>query len=149
MKRFLLFLMLFFLVSSIVFHTGCKKSESINPPDMSVKGIKWILESIQYSALNVVPVVDMFYILLKEDLTVEMEVDCNYCGGTYTLGDNNLIFFDYSTIVCTEVYCGDDSIDAEFRDALNTASRYEVNGNRLRVYFNNEASQLNFIAQSS
>jgi heat shock protein HslJ len=140
--------MLFFLVSGMVFYTGCKKSEIINPPDMSVKGVKWILELIQYSAGNVVPIEDTFYILLKEDFTVEMQVDCNYCGGTYMLGDNNFILFDYSTMVCTEAYCID-SMDAEFHDALNTASRYEVNGNRLRIYFNNEASRLNFIAESS
>ena len=148
MKRFLLFFMLFFLVSGMIFHTCCKKSELINPADMSVKGVKWILESIQYSAGNVVPIEDTFYILLKEDFTVEMQVDCNYCGGTYALGDNNFILFDYSTMVCTEAYCID-SMDTEFHDALNTASRYEVNGNRLWIYFNNESSQLNFIAESS
>lgn len=148
MKRFLLFFMLFFLVSGMVFHTSCKKSELNNPPDMSVVDVKWILESIQYSVINVVPIEEMFYILLKEDFSVEMEVDCNYCGGTYALGNNNSILFDYSTMACTEAYCGDDSMDDEFHDALNTASRYEVDGNRLRIYFNNEASQLNFIAES-
>jgi hypothetical protein len=40
-------------------------------------------------------------------------------------------------------------MDDEFHEALNSASRYEVDGNRLRVYFNNESSQLNFIAESS
>lgn len=148
MKRFLLIFMLLFIVSGMVVHTGCKKSDVNDPPDMSIVGAKWILESIQYSAANVIPIVEIFYILLKEDSRVEMEVDCNYCAGTYELGNNNFILFDYSTIACTEADCGDDSMDDEFHDALNTAAKYEVDGNRLRVYFNNESSQLNFIAES-
>jgi heat shock protein HslJ len=141
--------MLFFVVWGMMFHTGCKKSDINDPPDMSIVGVRWILESIQYSAASVIPSVETFNILLNEDSTVEMEVACNYCAGTYELGNNNFILFDYSTIACTEVYCGDDSMDDEFHDALNSASRYEVDGNRLRVYFNNESSQLNFIADSS
>lgn len=144
MKRILLIFMLFFMLSGIVFYTGCKKSDINEPPDMSIVGVKWILESIQYSATNVIPINEIFFILLKEDSRIEMEVDCNYCAGTYELGNNNFILFDYTTIACTEAYCGEDSLDDEFHAALNSATRYEVDGNRLRVYFNNESSQLNF-----
>jgi len=146
MKRFLLIFILLFMVWGMVFHTGCKKSDINEPPDMSIVGVKWMLESIQYSAANVIPIAEIFFIQLKEDLSLEMEVDCNYCAGTYELGNNNFILFDYSTIACTEAYCGDDSRDDDFHDALNSATKYEVDGNRLRVYFNNESSQLNFIA---
>ena len=146
MKRFLLISIVLFMVSGILFHTGCKKSDVNEPPDMSIIGVKWVLESIQYSAVNVIPIQEIFSILLKEDYSLEMEVDCNNCGGEYTLGNNNFILFDYSTIFCTEAYCGDDSLDTEFHEALNSATKYEVDGNRLRIYFNNESSQLNFIA---
>jgi heat shock protein HslJ len=147
MKRFLLIIILLFMVSSgMLVHTGCKKSDINEPPDMSIIGVKWVLESIQYSAANVIPIVEMFSIRFGEDSRLEMEVDCNYCAGTYELGNNNFILFDYSTIACTEAYCGDDSMDDEFHEALNSATKYEVDGNRLRVYFNNESSQLNFIA---
>jgi heat shock protein HslJ len=149
MKRFLLIFMLLFMVWGMLFHTGCKKSNLNEPPDMSIVGVKWILESIQYSAVNVIPIQEIFFIQLREDSRIEMEVDCNYCAGTYALGNNNFILFDYTTIACTEADCGEDSRDDEFHDALNTASRYEVDGNRLRVYFNNESSQLNFIADPS
>lgn len=149
MKQFLLIFILLFMVSlGLLVHTGCKKSDINEPPDMSIVGVRWMLESIQYSAVNVIPIVETFFILLKEDSNVEMEVDCNYCAGTYELGNNNFILLDYSTIACTEAYCGDDSMDDEFHEALNSATKYEVDGNRLRVYFNNESSQLNFIAES-
>ncbi len=147
MKRFLLIIILLFMVSSgMLVHTGCKKSKINDPPDMSIVGVKWVLESIQYSAANVIPIVAMFSIQFGEDSRLEMEVDCNYCAGAYELGNNNFILFDYSTIACTEAYCGDDSMDDEFHDALNSATKYEVDGNRLRIYFNNESSRLNFIA---
>ena len=149
MKRFLLIFMLLFMVWGMVSHTGCKKSDINEPPDMSIVGVKWVLESIQYSATNVIPIIETFYILLKEDSRVEMEVDCNSCGGGYTLGNNNFISFDYTSIFCTEAYCGDDSMDNEFHQALGSATKYEVDGNRLWVYFNNESSLLNFIADPS
>ena len=130
----------------MVWHTGCKKSDINEPPDMSIVGVKWILESIQYSPVTVIPIIESFYIRLREDFSVGMEVDCNHCGGRYSLGDNNSILFDYTTIGCTEMYCGDDSMDEEFHDALKSATRYKVESNRLRIYFNNGSSHLNFIA---
>ena len=147
MKRFLLIFMLLFMVSGTVFYTACKKSNIDKPPDMSIVGVKWILESIQYSVVNIIPIDEIFFIRLRDDYRLEMEVDCNYCAGTYELGNNNFILFDYTTIACTEADCGEDSRDDEFHDALNSATRYEVDGNRLRVFFNSESSQLNFIAE--
>jgi heat shock protein HslJ len=136
------------MVSGLVFYTGCKKIDINEPPDMSIVGVKWILESIQYSPRTVIPIIESFYIRLREDFSVGMEVDCNHCGGRYSLGDNNSIFFDYATLGCSEMYCGDDSMDEEFHAALKSATRYKVEGNRLRVYFNNGSSHLNFIAES-
>jgi len=147
MKRFLFLFILLFMVCGLVFYTGCKKSDINEPPDMSIVGVKWILESIQYSPVNVIPINESFYILLREDFTVGMEVACNHCGGMYSLGDNNSISFDYTTLGCTEIYCGDDSMDEEFHEALNSATKYKVEGNRLWIYFNNGSSQLNFIAE--
>lgn len=148
MKRFLFLFILLFMVGGMVFHMGCKKIDINEPPDMSIVGVKWILESIQYSPVTVIPIIESFYILLREDFNVGMEVDCNHCGGRYSLGDNNSILFDYTTIFCTEMYCGDDSMDEEFHEALNLATKYKVEGNRLQIYFNNGSSQLNFIAES-
>jgi hypothetical protein len=39
-------------------------------------------------------------------------------------------------------------MDEEFHEALNLATKYKVEGNRLQIYFNNGSSQLNFIAES-
>ncbi len=146
MKRFFLLFMLLFFIFGLVLHTGCKKSDI--SPDSLLQGVKWILESIQYSAQNVVPIEETFYILFNEDLTFQMQVDCNSCTGTYVLGANNSLTFA-DQMACTDAYCGDDSKDNEFHAAIDTVSRYDVDGNRLRLYFSNEQSHLNFIAESS
>jgi heat shock protein HslJ len=146
MKRFLVIILLFCVISGMAFHTGCKKGKQIT--DYPLQGIKWILESIQYSNQNILSIERMFYVLFNEDLTFRMQVDCNTCNGTYSLGANQAILFSRQ-MACTDAFCGDDSPDNEFHAALETVSKYDVNGNRLRLYFNNEQSFLNFIAGSS
>jgi len=145
MKTFLLIFMLLFFISGTLFHTGCKKNDLIS--DSPLINIKWILESIQYP-VQIVPIERTFYILFNEDRTLEMQVDCNFCSGTYELGAGNSISFG-EEMMCTDAFCGDDSKDTEFHAALDTTSSYDVNGNRLRIYFGNGQSRLNFIAESS
>ncbi|MFC2141081.1 META domain-containing protein [Acidobacteriota bacterium] len=146
MKRFLVILMLLSVIPYMAFHMGCKKSNQIT--DYPLQGVKWILESIQYSNQNILSIERMFYVLFNENLTFQMQVDCNTCNGTYALGANHSILFSRQ-MACTDAFCGDDSPDNEFHAALETVSKYNVNGNRLRLYFNNEQSFLNFIAESS
>jgi heat shock protein HslJ len=146
MKRFLAILILLCVIPGMAFHPGCKKSNLIT--DYPLQGIKWILESIQYSNQNILSIERMFYVLFNEDLTFQMQVDCNTCNGTYALGANHSILFSRQ-MACTDAFCGDDSKDNEFHAALDTVSKYDLNGDRLRLYFNNEQSQLNFIAESS
>jgi heat shock protein HslJ len=146
MKRFLMIFMVLCVISGMAFHTDCKKSNQIT--DYPLQGTKWILDSIQYSNQNILSIERMFYIIFNEDLTFRMQVDCNTCNGTYALGANNSILFSRQ-MACTDAFCGDDSKDNEFHAALETVSKYDVDGDRLRLYFNNEQSQLNFIAGSS
>jgi heat shock protein HslJ len=138
--------MLLWVISGMAFHMSCKKSNQIT--DYPLQGTKWILESIQYSNQNIIPIDRMFYVLFNEDLTFQMQVDCNTCSGTYSTGAGHSIRFSHQ-MVCTDAFCGDDSKDDEFHAALDSVSKYDVNGDRLRLYFNNEQSQLNFIAESS
>jgi heat shock protein HslJ len=140
-----LFIFLFAVVmTGIVFNHACKKSNSDS--NSMLVGIKWLLESIRYSDQNILQIERTFSILFNEDKSLEMEVDCNSCAGTYELGANRSIsFIDHRS--CTEVDCGPDSKDTEFHAALDTASRYDINGSRLIIYFNTGQSTLNFNAQ--
>jgi heat shock protein HslJ len=132
-----------FLVVLLLFHPGCKKSTSI--PDNPLSGVKWILQSIRYSDQNIVQIGRVFFIRFNEDLSFEMQVDCNSCSGTYVLGAGNSLSFN-AQMACTDAYCGDNSPDDEFHAAIETVSRYEKIGNRLQIYFNNGQSFLDFMA---
>ncbi len=143
-KGFFIFLFAV-IMAGMVFHHACKKSDSDS--GSALVGIKWILESIRYSDQNIVQIEKIFSILFNEDKSLEMEVDCNFCTGTYELGPNRSISF-INHMSCTEVYCGPDSKDAEFHAALDTASRYDINGNTLKIYFNAGQSTLNFLVGS-
>ena len=144
MKKYLLFFLMAVILIGTVIHFGCKKSESIveNP----LWGARWILDAIQYSDQNIVLIRRPFSLRFNQDGTVDMVVDCNECNGTYVVDDNgSLTFLDHST--CTEVFCGNDSNDDAFHAALDTASRYEIIGRNLRIFFNNGQSRLNFNAE--
>jgi len=144
MKKYVLVFLMAVIFIGTMIHFGCKKSDSIveNP----LWGAKWILEAIQYSDQNIVLIRRPFSLLFKQDGTVDMVVDCNECFGTYEVGDNgSLSFLDHGS--CTEVFCGDDSNDDAFHAALDTASRYEIIGRSLRIFFNNGQSRLNYTAE--
>jgi heat shock protein HslJ len=126
-----------------MFFTGCKKSD-LNG-DYPITGVRWVLESIRYSAMNIVPVDEPFWIVFNDDGSLQMRVDCNDCGGSFTVGENNSIAF--VQLACTEAFCGEDSKDRQFYDAIDAASRYEAGENNLRIYFvslENEDGALNF-----
>lgn len=144
MKKGQFFLFIVVSITLLLLPTGCKKSES--NPDNDIAGIQWILESIRYSDQNVVQIEELFTILFNNDGSLQMEVDCNTCAGTYQLGAGNSITFT-DHIACTEVFCGVNSKDTEFHDALDTASRYEKDGTILTIFFNSEQSRLIFHAR--
>jgi heat shock protein HslJ len=144
MKKYIGVFIVILIVTGLLFQPGCKKSEE--PIENPLTGINWVLQTIQYSAANVIVIEDPFSILFYNDGTHEMVVDCNTCVGTYEIGANAAITFT-SHSECTEAFCGQDSRDAEFHVALDSASRYEIDGSSLRIYFNNGASLLNFNAQ--
>jgi len=144
MKNYLrLFVIIVIMTGFFLVQPGCKE-EDVNSDEL-ITGIRWILESFQYSAVNTIEVQDTFWIIFNDDFTFGMHVDCNVCSGTYQLGDNQNITL--ANTICTEAYCGDDSLDGEFHEAINNATAYECDGNRLTLFFNDQQSQLNFVAE--
>ncbi|MCK4760907.1 MAG: META domain-containing protein [Candidatus Aminicenantes bacterium] len=119
------------LIAGLSGFSGCKTGAA----DGILTGVKWILEAIRYAPANIVPIEKTFSLLFQKNGAVDMEVDCNFCGGTYLTGGNNAITI--YTGNCTEAYCGDDSKDTDFHAALNSASQYEIENNRLIIYFDN------------
>ncbi|NIM11413.1 MAG: META domain-containing protein [Candidatus Aminicenantes bacterium] len=142
MKRLLLMTILVVCFVGVTFHPGCKTDNPNSNSDL-LFNIKWVLESIHYSTLNIVSIQDTFSILFRQNGSMDLEVDCNTCSGTFELGNNGAItIIDHS--LCTEADCGPDSRDAEFHTALDGVTRYEIDGNNLRLFFTNGQSRLNF-----
>ncbi|MCP5050539.1 MAG: META domain-containing protein [bacterium] len=137
-------IVLLLIIGTLLMNPGCKKSAETEEETLTLE-VSWNLQSINYSAQNVILIVRSFSLLFHEGGTVEMVVDCNNCIGLYQLGINRTIFFN-GTTACTEVDCGQDSKEGNFHQALSTASRYEVNNNNLRIYFtrNGEEGHLSF-----
>lgn len=131
------------IAGAMLLFPGCRETEIINP----LTGVTWILQSFRYDDQNIVTVERTFSLLFKDGGEVDMQVDCNTCYGTYVTGAGNVLYFT-SHGGCTEIYCGDDSRDQEFHQALDTASRYEKQGNTLLIYFNNQNSILTFISRN-
>jgi len=144
MKKIILAVLPVLMVTGLLFDTGCKKSDA-DDPDGQLVGITWVLQTIRYPS-RTVTVQRTFTMLFNSDGSLDMVVDCNVCGGSYTTGDNNALSFP-GAFACTEADCGPDSEDTEFHEALDSVSRYEVDGNVMRLYFNNQVSSLDFVAQ--
>lgn len=146
MKKKVFVSMLVIIFIGLAVHPGCKKSDIVQ--ENPLWGARWVLQSFEYSAQNILLVIRPFSLLFRENGTVDMVVDCNTCIGNYEADNNgsgSLTFIDHTG--CTEIFCGEDSVDNEFHAALDSASRYEINGMELKIYFNNGQSRLNFFGQ--
>ena len=143
MKKIIFAVLTVLIFMGLLINTGCWKSDSTD--EDTLVGITWVLQTIRYPG-RTVTIEETFTMLFNNDGSLDMVVDCNTCGGSYALGDNNAISFP-GALGCTEVACGPDSKDVEFHDALESVSRYEVDGNVMRLHFNNQLSTLDFIAQ--
>ncbi len=126
----------------IIFQTGCKQTDTFGILDLLEK--KWILNSIHYSPENVISSTGDFSIIFENNGMLTMQVDCNGCSGKYTLGDNNSISLQFE--LCTQAYCGPDSLDSQFHETLENSTRFEIIGNNLRIYFSN-TGYLDFTSQ--
>ena len=100
------------LLLALVIQPGCKKSEVGGV----ITGITWVLDTVSFSAVNTVQVNVPVTLLLDDDGALFLELDCNFCSGTYELGQDDT--FEFLQIGwCTEAYCGPDSPDREIHAA--------------------------------
>ena len=144
MKRVMFLYLFLILAVGVLINTGCKKAGFAS--DSQLVGVKWILKSITYSDSDDIQIEETFYLLFKDNGTFEAQVDCNECKGTYALDANNTIsHIDHRS--CTEAFCGDDSHDTKFHDALDSTWMYKIEGNCLFIYFKSKNNSLNFKAE--
>ena len=87
------------------------------PSEIGLTGITWKLRSIQRAGSVTVdiPMPERFTVLLSDDHRVVLRADCNTCTGRYELSGSNL---SLEPLACTRAFCGADSPDTSFLNAL-------------------------------
>jgi heat shock protein HslJ len=101
------------------------------PSEIGLSGITWKLRSIQRAGFVTIdiPVSERFTVLLSDDRAV-VRADCNTCTGRYELSGSNL---SLGPLACTRAFCGADSPDTSFLNALAVAASASINGRTLTL----------------
>jgi len=130
------------LLLALVIQPACKKTEV----DGAITGVTWVLDRVSFSAVSTVQVKVPVTLLLDTDGALFLELDCNFCSGTYELGQDDT--FEFLQIGwCTEAYCGPDSPDREIHAALSQVESFEFSGDRLKLFFDDGSGSMEFYAQ--
>ncbi len=114
----------------------------------------WILESFEINNKTIEIPQNQIYTLnfLKEPVysgsdlyNLKIRSDCNECWSNFQIFDNGGITID--PLICTKIYCGDESLDGQFTGALQNAFKYETEDHwTLRIFYENgeDVQVLNF-----
>ncbi len=114
-----------FLMGLLAF-TACDQATS--PSDLEeIQGF-WALQTLGSAQI---PVPQNYTVRFGANGQLSARADCNNCTGTYEVSGNLLSISEI--LACTRAYCGEDSLDMEYIQALTSASRYARQGSRLDV----------------
>lgn len=102
------------------------------PSETGLAGITWKLRSIQRAGFVTIdiPVPERFTVLFSDDQRAVVRADCNTCVGRYELSGSNL---QLGSLACTRAFCGADSPDTSFLNALAVATSASRNGRTLTL----------------
>jgi len=93
----------------------------------------WVLEAFEVYGLQDTPPDDQVYnIQFKVDNKFTGRNDCNDISGSFILNSNNITIDNLTT---TEVYCGKESLDYIYFEALRGAESYKIEKNELSIYY--------------
>jgi heat shock protein HslJ len=91
-----------------------------------------------------------YSVCFVSDSALQVQADCNTCTGIYhavpTAVDTQITI---NTLGCTKVFCGPQSLDTRFLNALSTANACTLLGNTLIVSYNHRLQLLIFKSASS
>ena len=115
---------------------GCNESPT-SPSDLM--GETWRLVEIERSGLPSIPAPTgrEFTIEFLEASRIAVRADCNSCSGTYQLSDEARVTIQ--PLACTRAFCGNDSLDTLFLQALSEARGLRRNDDELTIRSNDTA----------
>ena len=113
---------------------ACSSDSSVGSSSQ-LFGVEWKLQSftLNNGAIVPLPIPDNYSITFDpagENLSIR--ADCNGCGGTYALNGAAL---SIDVGMCTQVFCGETSLDKAYLAALEEAVRYTLASGELRIYY--------------
>jgi heat shock protein HslJ len=68
--------------------------------------------------------------LRLEDEAAAVTSDCNTCNGSYAISDSSL---EMGPLACTRIFCGSESLDPLFPQALAGGHRVLLSGSELAL----------------
>jgi heat shock protein HslJ len=131
---------------------GCSNDDTQTPETVPLEETTWRLVRFELTGGSI-PAAEGQELTLRlvaetggERIAYAM-ADCNQCGGPYTIGPADSISVE---LVCTEMYCGDDSQGGLFELAINHATTYDHDNASLCLEFSNgeENGSLVFTAET-
>jgi hypothetical protein len=135
-------IVLFYLLPSI----GCN-DRGLDPRNIQLQNVVWILQSFDTVGGSTDTIKDgrSYSISFVSDTIVHVRADCNDCMAIYhaiPAGIDPQI--SVNNFLCTKVYCGSQSLDTQFLNALSAATNYSIQGDILRVFYNERHQVLSF-----
>jgi hypothetical protein len=135
-------IVLLYLLPSI----GCK-DRGLDPSNVQLQNVVWTLQSFETVGGTTDAIRDgrSYSILFVSDTIVQVRADCNDCTAIYhSFPAGNDPQISVKNFLCTKVYCGSQSLDTQFLNGLSAATNYSIQGDILRVYYNERHQVLNF-----
>ncbi len=127
----------------LLFTSSCNESTT-ETNSTELLNTLWVLEAFEVNGMLDIPPDDQIYnIQFKADSKFSGINDCNNISGNFSLISNNITIDNLTT---TEVYCGKESMDYLYLEALVKAESYKIEKNELFIYYQAN-SKLIFIGE--
>jgi len=139
-----IFLFLCFILLISIFQ--CKKVEGPELETKKFMNTLWQLESFEIIGGEIIkPPKDQIYtVQFEEDNSFFAKSDCNEIVGNYEVKSGGSLIINI--FAKTKIYCGKESLDKKYFEALDVVKSYEIDKNRLYIYYGTN-SRLNFIGE--
>ncbi len=117
--------------------------DTVTPPsELSEVQGTWQLQAFELNDGSMVTITapQNFTIQFDLDGSLGVKADCNLCGGVYETNGNSI---SIEVQFCTQAYCGDESLDNQYLQALANTSRFQRQGQELLLDYGNGTLRYN------